>query len=52
MGECNNIFDEFIKKFFIKYDKLQIEGFHTKRSINGEIIGGFAAKVASSAQRN
>lgn len=39
MGECNNLFDEFIKKFFIKFDKLQIEGFHTKRGINGDIIG-------------
>lgn len=39
MSECNNVFDEFIKKFFIKFDKLQIEGFHTKRGINGDIIG-------------
>ncbi len=39
MSECNNIFDEFIKKFFIKFDKLQIEGFHTKRAINGDIVG-------------
>jgi hypothetical protein len=22
MSECNNVFDEFIKKFFIKFDKL------------------------------
>ena len=35
MGECNNVFDEFIKTFFIKYDKLQIGGFHTKRGISG-----------------
>ena len=35
MGECNNIFDEFVKKFFIKYEKLQIEGFHTKRAMKG-----------------
>jgi hypothetical protein len=39
MGECNNIFDEFIKKFFIKFNKLQIEGFHTKRGLNGDIVG-------------
>jgi hypothetical protein len=39
MSECGNIFDEFIKKFFIKFDKLQIEGFHTKRGINGDIVG-------------
>ena len=35
MGECNNVFDEFIKTFFIKFDKLQIGGFHTKRGISG-----------------
>jgi len=39
MSECNNIFDEFIKKFFIKFDKLQIEGFHTKRGMYGDIVG-------------
>ena len=44
MSECNNVFDEFIKKFFIKFDKLQIEGFHTKRAINGSIIGLSSAK--------
>ena len=39
MSECNNVFDDFIKKFFVKFDKLQIEGFHTKRAIDGSIIG-------------
>lgn len=39
MSECNNVFDDFIKKFFIKFDKLQIEGFHTKRALDGSIIG-------------
>lgn len=39
MSECGNVFDEFVKKFFIKYDKLQIEGFHTKRNLVGGIIG-------------
>jgi|LauGreDrversion4_2_1035121.scaffolds.fasta_scaffold182083_1 hypothetical protein len=50
MGECNNIFDEFIKKFFIKFDKLQIEGFHTKRGLNGDIVG-VVAKIGAQAQR-
>ncbi len=50
MGECNNIFDEFIKKFFIKFDKLQIEGFHTKRGINGDVVG-VANKLAANANR-
>jgi hypothetical protein len=44
MSECGNVFDEFIKKFFIKFDRLQIEGFHTKRNIQGGIIAG-AVKV-------
>lgn len=50
MGECNNVFDEFIKKFFIKFDKLQIEGFHTKRGINGDIVG-VANKMMANANR-
>lgn len=29
MSENNNLFEEFIKKFFIKFGKLLIEGFHT-----------------------
>ena len=39
MSECNNLFEEFVKRFYIKYDKLQIEGFHciasrTHRSVS------------------
>lgn len=44
MSECSNVFDDFIKKFFIKFDKLQIEGFHTKRAIDGSIIGVASAQ--------
>ena len=50
MGECNNLFDEFIKKFFIKFDKLQIEGFHTNRGINGDIVG-VVQKIGMQPQR-
>ena len=32
MCESGNMFEEFIKRFYIKYDKLQIEGFHNKNS--------------------
>jgi hypothetical protein len=28
MTESSNMFEELIKKFHIKFDKLQIEGFH------------------------
>lgn len=28
MTDCNNMFEEFVKRFYIRYGKLQIEGFH------------------------
>jgi hypothetical protein len=30
MSECGNVFENFIKNFYIKYNKLQIKGFHGK----------------------
>ena len=30
MSECGNIFENFIKNFYIKFNKLQIRGFHGK----------------------
>jgi hypothetical protein len=35
MNESNNMFEEFVKRFYLKYDKLQIEGFHGKSSYYG-----------------
>ena len=48
MGECNNVFDEFIRRFFIKFDRLQIEGFHTKPQL---LSGAFAVTGASRPSR-
>ena len=47
MGECNNVFDDFIKRFFIKFQKLQIEGFHTKPQL---VMGGVSGPVRPSRQ--
>ena len=30
MNESNNIFEQFINRFYIKFNKLQIKGFHGK----------------------
>ena len=30
MSDCNNSFDAFVLKLYIRYGKLLIEGFHTK----------------------
>ncbi|CDW80981.1 UNKNOWN [Stylonychia lemnae] len=30
MSESNNMFEEFVKRFYLRYGKLQIDGFHTK----------------------
>jgi len=40
MAENNNKFESFIQRFYIKYDKLQIEGFHGK-------LGGRAIRSVS-----
>ena len=31
MSESNNMFEEFVKRFYIRFDKLQIDGFDGKR---------------------
>lgn len=38
MSESNNMFEEFVKRFYIRFGKLQIEGFHNKSSINNYMI--------------
>ena len=29
MNDCNNMFEDLVKKFYIKFNKLQIDGFHS-----------------------
>jgi hypothetical protein len=38
MSDCNNSFDLFIQKFYIRYGKLLIEGFHNKAITQSRII--------------
>lgn len=33
MSDSNNMFEEFVKRFYIRFGKLQVEGFH-HNSIN------------------
>ena len=32
MSECGNVFENFIANFYVKFGKLQISGFHGKKS--------------------
>lgn len=34
MSESGNMFEEFVKRFYIRYGKLLIDGFHNKNSLN------------------
>jgi hypothetical protein len=34
MNDSNNMFEELVKRFYLKYDKLQIDGFHGISSNN------------------
>ena len=37
MKESNNMFEVFIQKFYLKFGKLQIDGFHNKASVKSNI---------------
>ena len=32
MAECGNVFENFIALFYVKFNKLQISGFHGKQN--------------------
>jgi hypothetical protein len=34
MNDCGNLFENFIKQFYIKFGKLQIQGYHNKTNRN------------------
>jgi len=34
LNDCDNSFENFIAQFFIKFNKLQIRGFHGKSAID------------------
>eukprot|EP00347_Sterkiella_histriomuscorum_P013852 403363119 len=42
MSESNNMFEEFVKRFYIRFGKLQIEGFHSK------IINNYTSNASNS----
>jgi hypothetical protein len=47
MSESNNMFEEFVKRFYIRYGRLQIEGFHTKTAINNYMSNQSSSKINS-----
>ena len=34
MNDCGNLFENFIQKFFIKFGRLQIQGYHNRNNRN------------------